>query len=68
MITLDEMIDNAFNQPLPPQLTPEEILALHEAGKNGTLKLEVYVSPQEYAKQYLATSRQTYFCSTNKER
>jgi hypothetical protein len=61
MITLDEMIDNAFSQPLPPQLTPEEMLALHEEARNGTLKLGIYVSSQEKAKQYLAKSKQVLF-------
>lgn len=61
MITLDEMIDNAFNQPPKPQLSLEEMQVLYEEARNGTLKSGIYVSPQEYAKQYLAKSTQTLF-------
>ena len=71
MITLDEMIDNAFNQPPEPHwrvveatdISLVEMQALHEARRNGTLNLGIYVSPQEYAKQYLAKSKQTLFWS-----
>jgi hypothetical protein len=61
------MIDELTQRLIVSQITQdvisyEEWLALHEEARNGTLKLEVYLSPQEYAKQYLAKSKQTYFC------
>ena len=61
MITLDEMVDNACNQPPEPQISREEIQALYEEARNGTLKIGIYVSPQEYAKEYLTKSKQTLF-------
>ena len=60
------MIDQLTHRMLVNQITRGEIsyeewLALHEAGRNDTLKLGIYVSPQEYAKQYLSKSKQTLF-------
>lgn len=60
------MIDELTHRLLVNQITKGEIsfeewVALHEAGRNGKIKLEVYVSPQEYAQQYLAKSKQTFF-------
>jgi hypothetical protein len=68
MSTFDEMIDNAFNKPLPPQLTPEEMLVLHEEVHKGKKTFGAYVSPEENAKQYLAKSKQVLFAPPIKDR
>jgi hypothetical protein len=66
------MIDELTHRLLVSQITQgdisyEEWLALHEAGRNGTLKAEVYVSPEENAQQYLATSKQVLFAPPIKD-